>query len=208
MNVAEIRSSLESYRVFVSEEQAIKIRAYIELLTFWNRRVALTAIRQESEILRFHFGESLFALTACEMKNGRLADVATGAGFPGLAIKILRPDLGVTLIEPNKKKCAFLHEVIRSLGLQDVEVEPASFETSTIQPGSLSYVTSRALAAVPKFLDWAHERLSPSGRLLLWVGKEDSLKLRAMAGWNWGEPTLIPATSRRMILSATRENRS
>jgi 16S rRNA (guanine527-N7)-methyltransferase len=89
---------------------------YLELILKWNARMNLTAIRTPEEIVRRHFGESLFVgahLGAC----GTLLDFGSGAGFPGVPIQLLRPEVQVTLAESHGKKAAFLHEVVRSLGL-------------------------------------------------------------------------------------------
>jgi 16S rRNA (guanine527-N7)-methyltransferase len=89
---------------------------YLELILKWNARINLTAIRTPEEIVRRHFGESLFAgahLGPCST----LLDLGSGAGFPGVPIQLLRLDLKVTLAESQNKKAAFLHEVIRTLGL-------------------------------------------------------------------------------------------
>jgi 16S rRNA (guanine527-N7)-methyltransferase len=89
---------------------------YLELILKWNARINLTAIRTPEEIVRRHFGESLFVgahLGAC----GTLLDFGSGAGFPGVPIQLLRPDVQVTLAESHSKKAAFLHEVVRSLNL-------------------------------------------------------------------------------------------
>jgi 16S rRNA (guanine527-N7)-methyltransferase len=89
---------------------------YLELILKWNTRMNLTAIRSPEEIVRRHFGESLFVgvhLGAC----GTLLDFGSGAGFPGVPIQLLRPEVQVTLAESHGKKAAFLHEVVRSLGL-------------------------------------------------------------------------------------------
>ena len=89
---------------------------YLELIVKWNARINLTAIRAPEEIVRRHFGESLFVgahLGAC----GTLLDFGSGAGFPGVPIQLLRPDVKVALAESHGKKAAFLHEVVRSLNL-------------------------------------------------------------------------------------------
>jgi len=89
---------------------------YLELIMKWNARINLTAIRTPEAIVRRHFGESLFVgahLGAC----GTLLDFGSGAGFPGVPIQLLRPDVRVTLAESQGRKAAFLHEVVRSLGL-------------------------------------------------------------------------------------------
>lgn len=89
---------------------------YLELILKWNARINLTAIRTPEEIVRRHFGESLFVaahLGACRT----LLDYGSGAGFPGVPIQLLRPEVQVTLAESHGKKAAFLHEVVRSLKL-------------------------------------------------------------------------------------------
>jgi 16S rRNA (guanine527-N7)-methyltransferase len=93
-----------------------QLSIYLELIVKWNARINLTAIRTPEEIVRRHFGESLFAgmrLGACQT----LLDFGSGAGFPGLPIQLLRPDMAVTVAESRSRKAAFLHEVTRSLDL-------------------------------------------------------------------------------------------
>ena len=90
---------------------------YLELLLKWNARTNLTAIRDPEEMVRRHFGESLFAaqhLGPCET----LLDFGSGAGFPGLPIQLMRPEISITLAESQNKKATFLREVIRTLGLK------------------------------------------------------------------------------------------
>ena len=86
-----------------TQEQAEKVAQYMQLLLEWNQSFSLTSVTNPSEILSRHFGESMFATSIVPIRQGRLADVGSGAGFPGLAIKIMRPELDVVLIEPNKK---------------------------------------------------------------------------------------------------------
>jgi 16S rRNA (guanine527-N7)-methyltransferase len=93
-----------------------KLLIYLELILKWNARINLTAIRTPEEIVQRHFGESLFVgghIGAC----GTLLDFGSGAGFPGVPIQLLKPEVRVTLAESHGKKAAFLHEVVRSLGL-------------------------------------------------------------------------------------------
>src|ERR1022692_2437429 len=98
------------------------MRRYIELLIRWNRRISLTTIASTEEVVRRHFGESLFALRLLELSSGLLADVGSGAGFPALVLKLTNPNLRTRLYEANQKKCAFLHEVVRELAMEHVEV--------------------------------------------------------------------------------------
>src|SRR5579864_8581785 len=107
----QINEVLKLYGVLPTPELAAGIRNYIELLLKWNKTVSLTTVTNVDQILAFHFGESLFALPMLPVEKSRLADVGSGAGFPGIPLAMARPSLNVTLIDPNAKKVAFLHEV-------------------------------------------------------------------------------------------------
>lgn len=204
MHPKEIRTILESYLVPVPDEAEYKVRRYIDLLDFWGRKMPLTSIKKPEEIVRFHFGESIFALHSAGVANGRLADVGSGAGFPGLALKIFRPQLSLVLIESNRKKCAFLHEAVRVLDVVGIDVVCSDFESSAIENNSLSTVTCRALGRYLNVLDWAKGKLAPSGRVFLWLGGTDCNTVATTGGWNWGKPVLIPNTDNRFILSGCR----
>ena len=114
--MAVIRRALEEFKLPAYDDQILQIQDYIKILLTWNDKVSLTAIRDPLEILYRHFCESMFAGISVPIERGRLADVGTGAGFPGLPLKILRPSLRLLLIESNIKKAGFLAEVIRVLG--------------------------------------------------------------------------------------------
>ena len=91
--MAVIRRALEEFKLPAYDDQVLQIQQYINMLLSWNGKVNLTAIRDPLEILYRHFCESMFAGVGVPMERGRLADVGTGAGFPGLPLKILRPGL-------------------------------------------------------------------------------------------------------------------
>src|SRR5438270_8884902 len=115
--VDTIRRVLAEFQLTVNERQISQIQQYMKILLAWNDKVNLTAIRDPLEILYRHFCESMYAVTAVPIKNGRLADIGSGGGFPGLAIQILAPDVEVILVESNVKKATFLADVVRELGL-------------------------------------------------------------------------------------------
>lgn len=166
----------------------------------WRKRIALTTISSDEDVVRFHFGESIFALSLQSFANGRLADVGSGAGFPGLAIKLLCPDLSVTLIEPNKKKCAFLNEVARKLQFSNVDVLPIPFEASKITANELAFVTSRALGRVSDLLSWSRTTIRHDGCVVLWLGAEDAEKTTEIPNWHFVQAP-IPGTIKRRIVS-------
>ena len=170
----------------------------------WGRKIALTTISNEEDVVRFHFGESIFALSLETFANGRLADVGSGAGFPGLAIKLQSPNLSVTLLEPNKKKRAFLNEVTRKLGLSDVAILPIGFEVSKIRPSELAFVTCRALGRINDILSWSRGTLSSDGCVILWLGAKDAEETAQIPGWRWAQAP-IPGTVKRRILSGRPE---
>src|SRR2546421_12786338 len=117
-SAAVIRRALLEFKIPSFDDQVLQIQQYIRILLLWNEKVNLTAIRDPLEILYRHFCESMYAVKALALKSGRLADVGSGGGFPGLPLKILQPDLQVFLVETNVKKVTFLAEVIRELGLR------------------------------------------------------------------------------------------
>lgn len=199
-----VMQSLGPYGVLMPSGVGEATREYIRLLIHWNRRIALTALTDPEEILRFHFGESLFAAHAVPIENGRLADVGTGAGFPGLALKLFRPDLHVTLLESNAKKCAFLREVVRTLSLTGVEVVRQRFEDYAARGPKFDFVASRALGGFDALLSWSLSALADYGRVVLWVGLQDARRISTVEGWTWQEPIAIPGTKTRMLLVGER----
>jgi 16S rRNA (guanine527-N7)-methyltransferase len=196
----QIAAAVLSYGIQLSEDQASRIRAYIGILLKWNGLISLTTIVDPSEIVARHFGESMFLASILPVENCRLADVGSGGGFPGLALKILCQDLQVVLIESNKKKCAFLSEVIRSLDWRKVEVLPQRFEEIRPDHGFTDIVTARAVGGFPALLKWAKNALAPRGHIALWVGGEDTTKISNTSGWNWQPAIRLPESQRRFIL--------
>lgn len=196
----EICSVLLPFGFRPSDDQIGMIREYIRLLLKWNRIMSLTTVQDPAEIVARHFGESIFASCAIPVENCRLADVGSGAGFPGLALKIALPKLRVSLIESNTKKCAFLSEVARSLRLVDVEVIPKRFDEVGGSQDFADFVAARALGGFPALLHWAMKILAPRGNVILWVGLDDVNTIGRTAGWLWQPAIKIPESQRRYLL--------
>lgn len=194
-----IRAALEPYGVSLGDAQVEAIRRYVSILLLWNQKVNLTSLRSTTEILGRHFGESLFALAAVPVSSGRLADVGSGAGFPGLALKAVMPDLDVVLIESSSKKAAFLAEVARALGVR-AEIHRGRFQEFRLAAHSLDLVTARALGELPSILKWARGTLKESGRVVLWLGTRDADRASSSPCWTWQEPIPIPQSLRRVLL--------
>ena len=144
-----------------------QLSTYLDLLLRWNARTNLTSIREPEEIVRRHFGESLFAgahLAARLPAAATLLDFGSGAGFPGLPIQLLLPNLRVTLAESQNKKSTFLREVARTLNLP-TEVWPARVE---ILPPTRQFnaVALRAVDHMQDAIAAARCRVAPGGWLL------------------------------------------
>ena len=200
INNGEIATLLSPFGLDLSTEQVSKVREYIRILLKWNELTSLTSIVDPADIVARHFGESMFLRSILPLENGRLADVGSGAGFPGLPLKILCPELQVLLIESNKRKCAFLAELIRSLDLPGVEVIPMRFEEIRPQADFANLVTARAVGGFPNLLRWTKRSLAERGHLALWVGGEDTTTISNTAGWTWQPAVRIPESQRRFIL--------
>lgn len=198
-----IRKVLAPFGVDASDTLCDNIRAYSELLLRWNQKIALTTVTDPVEVVRFHFGESLFATSLLAPLGGRLADLGSGAGFPGLALKLKIPALQVTLIESNLKKSAFLSEVVRALSLEGVEVYRGRFEDFAGGRDPFDFVTARALGSHNFILNWAAEKLTPDGRIALWLGGEDASTISISKRWLWRPAQLLPESKNRYIVIGT-----
>ena len=199
-----IHRALAEFRLSASDKQVQQIQQYMGMLLKWNEAVNLTAIRAPLEILYRHFCESMFAASVVPLDNGRLADVGSGGGFPGLPLKLLRPELEVFLVESNVKKATFLAEVIRDLGLTDARVLVSRYEELAEELTPLDFVCSRAVGEFSTFLNWAASPRVDAKQALLWIGGRDLEEVQRLSSWKWREPVQIPQSLRRFLLVGTR----
>jgi 16S rRNA (guanine527-N7)-methyltransferase len=195
-----IYKELQRYGIVSTTEISSAIRAYISLMLHWNKKISLTTVTNPIEVLRFHFGESMFSASVIADKNGRLADVGSGAGFPGIPIKLVTPTLGVVLIESNAKKATFLSEAIRELEIEGVEVYRGIFEDFNGSLPGFDYVTARALGMHERLVSWSRGVVNASGSLILWLGEADAFHVAKQRRWAWRDPLLIPGSLGRFIL--------
>src|SRR5215467_1383083 len=203
-SAAAIQRAAEEFQLSLNDDQVQQIQIYTRLLLTWNDKVNLTAIRDPLEILYRHFCESMYGSTALPVEKCRLADVGSGAGFPGLPLKLIRPDLEIFLIESNVKKATFIAEVIRELGLTDARVLVNRFEELGEEVAPLDYVCSRALGEFASFLAWAGSPQVSATNVLLWMGKRDLEEVRAVPGWEWDLPKPMPHSLQRLLLRGSK----
>ncbi|MGC2290701.1 MAG: 16S rRNA (guanine(527)-N(7))-methyltransferase RsmG [Candidatus Acidiferrales bacterium] len=202
---AQIVAALRPYyETPLSSHFCDQTRSYIALLLRWNRRMSLTTVTDPAQILRFHFGESLFAIGHVPIRHGRLADVGSGAGFPAVPIRMAIDGLSVTLIESNRRKCAFLSEVVRELALANVEVYAERMADLEDQSAHFDFTSARAVAIDDTYLRWAENCLGTGGKVILWLGQEDSAKVCTSKRFGWRAPIKIPNSDRRYLLIGER----
>jgi len=146
----------------------------------------------------------MFGAALLPVENCRLADVGSGGGFPGIPLKIVRPDLHVFLVESNFKKATFLAEVVRELGLTDTRVLVSRFEELGEEVAPLDIVCSRALGDFARFLGWAASPGIAARQVLLWLGGRDLEEVRTQASWTWSEPVAVPKSLQRFLLLGNR----
>lgn len=114
-----LQNYIKDYKITLTENQYEQFQKYFELLVEWNEKMNLTAITDESGVALKHFADSLSLLNFVDIpQNSSLADVGTGAGFPGVVLKIARPDIRLTLIDSLNKRLVFLGEVCAQLGIE------------------------------------------------------------------------------------------
>ena len=188
----------------LSGKQLEQVSRYVDLLVKWNSKINLTAIRDPEEIVTRHFGESFFAARHLFVSHGSPAsaiDVGSGAGFPGLPLKIWAPELRVTLVEANNKKVAFLREVVRALDMSDITVFAGRAESLNAQA---DLVTLRAVEQFEKILPIARGLVRDSGRLALLIGERQLDAARAICpDVRWNDSVGIPLSQNRVLAVGT-----
>jgi len=165
----------------LSLTQLDRLERHYADLTRWNERLNLTRIRELGDAVRFHYCESLFLARSLPAGALRIADIGSGAGFPGIPIAIFRPDCEVTLVESHQRKAVFLREAAR--GLPNVRVIAKRAEELQDR---FNWLVSRAVAPADVL------RLRLAENILLLIGEDDAAKLT-------GDATQLPWGNQRVL---------
>jgi 16S rRNA (guanine527-N7)-methyltransferase len=166
----------------VSRETLSRLKAYADILADWNARHNLVSKNSLEDVWRRHFWDSAQLAPLVPAGTQSLADLGSGAGFPGLVLAAMLPEVGVTLFEATAKKCAFLQAAAERMGLE-VAIENTRMED--LPPQAFDVVTARACAPLPRLLEYAHSFMGPNSVCLFLKGQNVGSELTgAHKCWN------------------------
>ncbi len=200
--IEEIFPLCEAFGVTLTEDTVKQLNCYGNLLLEWNEKINLTAITEPKEVLYKHFYDCILFLKNVKLDEGEsLIDVGTGAGFPGMVLKIVRPDIKVTLLDSLNKRLVFLNEVIDKLGLSGVKTLHMRAEEagkSKLHREKYDIACARAVAALPQLLEYCSPLVRVGGRFVSMKGpsaeSEALLSQNAVKVLGLKEPVIVKET--------------
>ena len=168
MTKEEFIEELKELNVFLTEEELNKLDKFYKLLVEWNEKINLTRITEEKEVYLKHFYDSLTISKVVDLtKVESLCDVGTGAGFPGIVLKIVYPNLKITLIDSLLKRVNYLNSVIKELQLQDIQAIHSRGED---YKEKFDIVTARAVANIEKLAKFTMHLVKKDGKFIAMKG--------------------------------------
>ena len=169
-----IEEALDSEGVSYPPSMIGLFAEYRELLLNWNQRVNLISRRDEARIVTRHFLDSLgLATVEAFPQNSKVMDLGSGAGFPGIPLKLIRPDLRITLVESKRKKALFLRHAIEKLELEGIEIVMGRVEQLVESLGPFDFVVSRSVTDLITLAMWSKDYLNPAGGSLIAIKGPD-----------------------------------
>lgn len=177
----QLRQETKSaFDIQLSDVQIAAFSTYLDVLLDWNERISLTAIRTPEDIVRKHFLDSFTCTLAFDTPPVSLIDIGSGAGFPGVPLKILYPEMGLTLVDSVGKKTDFLRALVDALGLATVSVLTTRAEDlgqDAAHRERYQWATGRGVALLPVLLEYTLPLVQVGGRVLAQKGDsaEDEL---------------------------------
>ena len=168
MNKEEFISELKKINISISNEQLNQLDKYYKLLVEWNKKFNLTRIIEEKDVYLKHFYDSLTLSKVIDLKQElKLCDIGTGAGFPGIVLKIVFPNLKITLVDALLKRINFLNIVIKELNLSGIEtVHSRAEDYVKFHKGEYDIVTSRAVSRLRNLIDYSIPLLNKKGSFI------------------------------------------
>ncbi len=178
MNFENFKEQLANIKISLSDEQIGLFKKYLALLNEWNQKIDLTALKTDEEIIEKHFYDSLLVAEKNPFQSQSLVDIGSGAGFPGIPLKIAFPELSITLLEPTKKRCLFLEKVIKELKLSNIEVVNARAEDLPEKyREKFDFAIARAVAPLNVLLELALPFVKVNGQFIAMKGPNGSEEL-------------------------------
>ncbi len=177
----KLNSFLEEWHITLSEKQIRQFATYFDLLTEWNAVMNLTAITERDEVILKHFADSLALLHYMDLQDQTVLDLGTGAGFPGIPLKIAIPTLKVTLMDSQQKRLRFLDTVVRELKLTDVETVHGRAEDLAHQVSmreQFDLCTSRAVANLATLSEYALPFVKTGGYFVPYKSEKTDVELQ------------------------------
>ena len=178
MSLSQLLSdSASKLGIEVSDSELDLFVQYLGNLKKWNTTINLTAITDDREILINHFIDSI-SIVPLFKGSGNILDIGSGGGFPGIPIKIIRPQFNITLLDSVNKKVSFMKDTIRKLGLEDIDAVWARAEdpNNGISRNSFDYVVTRAVGDITEVADLSSPYLSEQGVIVLMRGKKGKVE--------------------------------
>lgn len=209
MNKEKFIEELLKLNIQINDIQLEKLEKYYEILERENKLYNLTAITEKESVFLKHFYDSLTIVKIIDLNDESLCDLGTGAGFPGMVLKIIFPNLKVTLIDAALKKCNFLEKVIKELNLENIKVINARVEEyAKIEREKYDIVTARAVAPLKHLLEYGIPLLKVNGIFVAMKGNineeldgienyENKLKIKQNKKINFQLP--IESSNRTLI---------
>jgi 16S rRNA (guanine527-N7)-methyltransferase len=191
-NYDKLISALKQFDVILSEKQLSQFESYYELLTEWNSFMNLTAITDFEEVLIKHFTDSISLIKAVDLKENdyRLMDVGTGAGFPGIPLKIVFPELDIVLLDSLSKRVKFLNEVILQLDLKNIIAVHGRAEDFAKNPEyreSFDLCVSRAVANLSTLSEYCIPFVKVNGRFVSYKSENLTKTFLTVKGKEYSE---------------------
>lgn len=202
-----LKKGLDELSLDYNVEQLRAFMTYLSELKRWNKAYNLTSLKTDEDIVIKHFLDSLLYLRAIPEGEISVMDVGSGAGFPGIPMKIMRPEIKMHLLEPSRKKAGFLRHVIRILGLDVVEVIERRIEDVGLL--MVDVAVTRALFDIKEFAGKAFSHLNEGGRLVVSKGPRVSEELKTWKKTDYELLTLtLPlSTVKRFIVVISKVER-
>ena len=180
MTLEEFKNACKKRNIELTETMINQLNLYAEYLKEYNEKINLTAITEYKEVLDKHFYDSLLCVD--RKLSGTLVDVGSGAGFPGVVLKIVFPELKVLLVEPINKRCVFLNSLIEKLNLKNIEViNERGEDYSLSHREEFDYVTARAVSNLNALIEVCGAMVKENGYFICLRGKDGNIEIEGAA---------------------------